>query len=399
MIDFKNPILDENGNPIKIGILAAHHCVRCIRITTALKSVGYEVFGNANKIPYGNDKYDNFLVWANEVQFKNNVKLMIDSGVRVLEWQNEPNIQAKWAYEVIQSMNVQDKVKLISNIHDSDMIRRKVIRKDEIEMFRYSDAIIYVSNPIQEQLNFLYNIDVPSMVLYNYPTKYMIDNTKIDWDKERKGLVYEGGINALGVTQEILATNNILKYRDLFPILKLLVEQGNEVHAYAGNPDAYMTGQHLGVVVHEPTPFDKLLQEMTEYKYNLLIFNNKEGLEDQVNYTTANKMWDALAAGLPSLTCWCPEMEKYIRKHKIGLVFNDISEISDTTHFEHLYSELIENIKIKRQELIMENQIWRSENLYAKLLDLPIKEVPNSIKLISINDYGEEGTNKLLQNN
>ena len=60
-------------------------------------------------------------------------------------------------------------------------------------------------------------------------------------------------------------------------------------------------------------------------------------------------MWDALAAGLPSLTCWCPEMEKYVRKHKIGLVFDNINEIGNTTHFDHLYSDLIENIKIKRK--------------------------------------------------
>ena len=391
------PILDEENNPLKIGILAAHHCVRCIRISDSLKSVGYEVFGNAEKVPYGNSVYDNFLVWANEKQFKNNVKLMIDCGVRILEWQNEPNIPVKWAYDVIRSMGVEDKVKLISNIHDSDMIRRKIIRKDEVEMIRYSDALIYVSNPIQDQLNFLYNVDVPTMVLYNYPTQRMINNTVIDWDKEKKGLVYEGGINAIGVTKEILITNDILKYRDLFPLLKQLVEQGNEVHAYAGNPDAFTTGQHLGIILHEPTPFDILLQEMSQYKYNLLIFNNENGTEDQVNYTTANKMWDALAAGLPSLTCWCPEMEKYIRKHKIGLVFDNINEIGNTTHFDHLYSDLIENIKIKRKELVMENQIWRSENLYAKLLGLPMKEVPDHMKQISINDYGEEGTYNLLK--
>lgn len=396
MTDYEKPILDENGNVLKIGVLAAHHCIRCCRISESLRAVGYEVFGNANKIPYGMHIYDNFLLWTNEKQFKANVKLLIDNGVRIIEWQNEPNVPAKWIYDVIKDMNVQDKVKLVSNIHDSNMIRRKMTNKDEIEMFRVSDAVIYVANPIEEQLNQLYNINVPTMVLYNYPTKSMIDNTKIDWNKPRRGLVYEGGINAIGDTQEILITNDILKYRNLFPILKQLVEYGNEVHAYAGNADAYATGQHLGIILHQPTPFNELLQEMTQYKYNLLIFNNKDKSEDQVNYTTANKMWDALAAGLPSLTCWCPEMEKYIRKHKIGLVFNDISEIGNTTHFEHTYNELIENVKIKRQELIMENQIWRSENLYAKLLNLELKSIPENIKQISINEFGDYGTEKLL---
>ena len=266
-------------------------------------------------------------------------------------------------------------------------------------MFRVSDAIIYVSEPIEESLNRLYNITTPTMVLYNYPTKRMINNTKIDWSKinERKGLVYEGGINAIGDTPEIIKTNQILKYRDLFPIFKTLIEMGNEVHAYSGNTDAYLSGQHTGVILYPPTDFTKLLNDMTKFKYNLLIFNNEKGTEDQVNMTTANKIWDGLAAGLPTIACYCKEMEKYIEKHAIGIAVKQLGDVKDTKQWDSRYGELIQNVQKKREELVFENQIWRSENLYAGVLGLQRKSIPQHIRDQAVFEYGEKSVNMLLK--
>ena len=399
MIDYKKPILDNNGNPIKIGIIAFHHCIRCIRIAESLKSVGYTVYGSANKDPYGVGTYDSFFLFKNEKQFKHNIKTMIDCGVTIFEWQNEPNHPATWIRDVIKDMGKEDEIKLVSNIHDSDMIRNNACSKDELKMFRASDAIIYVSDPIQEQLNYLYNSKVPSMVLYNYPTKRMIDSTIIDWDNAiyRKGLVYEGGINAIGDSPEIIRVNAILKYRDLFPIFRSLIEMGNEVHAYSGNSDAYMTGQHTGVILHPPTDFDQLLQEISKFRYNLIIFNNENKTENQVNFTTANKAWDGLAAGLPSLTCYCEEMQKYIVKHGIGLSFDHLNDIGDMSKFEHKYNDLLLNVRNKRKELIFENQIWRTENLYAGLLGVEKKGIPDNIKQQAIFEYGKDSVHTLLR--
>ena len=391
-------ILDKNGDPISIGILAFHHCIRCVRQATAFKSVGYEVYGNANKIPYGSDVYDSFFVFKGERQFKHNVKTMIDAGVTLLSWENEPHHPAVWIREVINEMGKQDEVKLVSNIHDSDMIRRRMTTRYELEMFRVSDAVIYVSDPIEDILNNLYNVTTPSMVLYNYPTKKMVEDTQINWDDipNRKGLVYEGGINAIGDTPEIIRTNQILKYRDLFPIFKKLIEMGNEVHAFSGNTDAYVSGQHTGVILYPPTDFKELLNKMTAFRYNLVVFNNEKGTEDQVNFTTANKIWDGLVAGLPSITCYCGEMEKYVSKHGIGVVAKSLNDIGNATQWDNIYGDLIENIKKKREELVFENQIWRSENLFAKLLGLQRKGIPNRIKEQAIFEYGEKSVTSLL---
>ena len=82
MIDYDKPIL-KDGKPLKIGMLAQHHCIRCIKESRALQKVGYTVYGNGNKVSYGTDGYENYHVWQNERQFKNSVKQLIDSGVSI----------------------------------------------------------------------------------------------------------------------------------------------------------------------------------------------------------------------------------------------------------------------------------------------------------------------------
>ena len=228
----------------------------------------------------------------------------------------------------------------------------------------------------------------------------MIDSTKINWDivsTRPQTLVYEGGVNPIGDTEEIRNMNIIFKYRDLFPIFKQLIEQGNEVHAYPGNSDAYMTGQHTGVILHPPTKFNVLLQELTLFKYNLLTFNNEDRKQDQVNYTTPNKLWDGLAAGLPAIACWCEETEKYVEKHNIGWRFKSISDIGNCSHIDVEYMDKVANVRKKRKELIFENQICLLENLYAEVLGVEKKDIPNNLQEQLKFEYGKEAVDKLLK--
>ena len=57
----------------------------------------------------------------------------------------------------------------------------------------------------------------------------------------------------------------------------------------------------------------------------------------------------------------------------------------------------MENIKVKRKELVMENYIWRLENLYAGLLGVKKKNIPENIKKLSIFEYGKKDTEMLLK--
>ena len=360
----------------------------------ALKKLGYEVYGSGNVVPYGADEYEIYSVWKNEQQFKNTVKAFINLGCVIVDFSNEPDAPATWIREVIDSMGVQDKVKLIVDCHDLDSIRRleRILPLDEREMFNSADGLIYVSLPIQEITNKLHTVIKPNICLYSYCNEGIVDYDVEKVSERANALVYEGGVNPVGNVE----INAIYPYRNLFPIFKELIARGNEVHAIVGNSDAFISGQNTGVVLHEPMIYNKMMEKLTGYKWGILIFNNEKDTEPQVRLTLTNKMFELMMAGVPSLACWCKASEDYVKKHKIGLVFNHISEIGNCSKFNDKYLELVENINVKRKELVMENFLWRLENLYADVLGLKRIKIPSKVKKLSEFEYGKKDTALLL---
>jgi hypothetical protein len=342
----------------------------------ALKKVGYRVDGLANMASYGSQDFDSFHFFHDERQFKNCLYDIKDK-YDIIEYDNEPDQPVKWIKEVVG-----DTKKIIVDLHDLDSIRREFIPIPEQEMFNVADGLIYVSKPIQKIENVLHRVTIPNTVLYPYCNEGIVE---YDVDAPRKGLVYEGGANPPDDKQ----LNTLFAYRSLYDIMKKLVEMGNETHMFCGNVSAYKTYQDIGAVIYPPTDYDKMMKELTKFKYGILIFNNEDGKNRQVSLTTANKLWESQMAGLPILACWCKEMEEIVKKHKIGFVFNHIDEIGDCSSFENKYKEVYENIQVKRKELVMENFIVRYENLIADVLGIERKGIPKHIQKLHTFEYGD----------
>ena len=102
------------------------------------------------------------------------------------------------------------------DLHDLDSIRKGFIPKEERMMFNYSDAVIYVSQPIQEITNKLHQYDKPNIVLYSYCNKGIVDYDP-SLIGQRKGLVYEGGANP----PQDQAQNQMYAYRNIYNIIKI----------------------------------------------------------------------------------------------------------------------------------------------------------------------------------
>jgi len=249
-------------------------------------------------------------------------------------------------------------------------------------MFNYGDGFVFVSLPIQKIEVPLHNLSKPTIVLYSYCNEGIVE-----WDEnklnERSGLVYEGGANPPEDEQQ----NRMFPYRYLYEIMKRLVEMGNEVHMYCGNITAYHSYQSTGAKLYPPTMYEDMMKGLIERKYGIVGFNNQDGKQQQVNLTLTNKMHEYLQAGLPSLSFWCRESEKYIKKHNIGFTFDHIDQIGNTSQLENEYAEKIESIKKKRKELVMENFIWKWENLMAELLNVEKKSIPDNIQKLHDFEY------------
>ena len=339
-----------------------------------------------DKLPYGTKIYDTYSHWSNEKQFKAEIKMYMDMGIDIFDYSNEPDYPVRWIKEVVG-----DKVPVVADLHDLDSIRRGIIPLEERKMFNYADGLIYVSLPIQKITNELQKVTVPNTVLYSYCNEGIIEYKEEDIPN-RKGIIYEGGANSPDDT----ALNNAFQYRSLYNIIKRLVSMGNETYMFCGNFDAFQTYQHTGAILFPPTDYKEMMEKLIQFKYGILIFNNPEKTENQVNYTLTNKEEEYLQAGLPSLACWCDESMKHVKKHGTGFTFEHIDEVGDMSQLESQYLTIMDNIKIKRKELVMENFIWKIENLYAKLLNVDRKGIPSNIKAINLFEYGEENTRDML---
>ena len=322
MIDYNKP-LTKDGKPLNILFAAAHWCIRNYKEALSLRKLGYTVHGLGEVLSYGTDTLETYSTWKKETQFKNAIKMYVDYGIDIIHYGNEPDHPVKWIREVLKDMNRED-VKIVVDCHDLDSIRKKTIPIPERELFNNADGIIYVSIPIQEITNKLHTVTKPNTVLYSYCNEGMITYNEEDIPK-RKGLVYEGGANP--PTDTML--NRDYSYRSLYGIMKKLVEMGNEVHMFCGNLGAFDTYQGTGAVLYPPTPYDKMMEGLVNFKYGIVVFNNEDGTKDQVNYTLTNKEHEYLQAGLPCIACWCPETMKHVNKHNIGFTFSHIEEISN----------------------------------------------------------------------
>jgi hypothetical protein len=374
MKDYEKPLL-RDGKPLRILQAGAHHCIRCIKKARALQKVGYEMHGMGR-------------------QLAQTIKRYVIAGIDIIEWNNEPDHPVSWIREILDDMGKSDEVKLVTDLHDLDSIRKDVIPIPERLMFNDSDAFIYAAQPIQEQINLLHQVTKPNTVMYSYCNEGLV-NYEPEKIAERKGCVYEGGANP----PDDESMNAQYAYRYLYDIFKQIVEMGNELSLYCGNLGAFQTHQNIGAVVYPPTPYDKLMEELIKYKYGIIVFNNEDGTKNQVNYTLTNKAHEYLQAGLPSICCWAPETEKYTQKHGIGFNFEHIDHIGnlEETITQEAYLEVVETIQTKRQDLVMENFIWRLENLYAGLLGLEKKGVPEEIRQLSLFEFGEEDVLSLLK--
>ena len=382
--NYDKPILDEDNNPIKIAEVGDHHCIRCTKKANAFKKIGYKVYGVGAKPAYGIDTYETYHMYKNQHQFKQTIKTLIDIGVKIITWNNEPHHQAVWTREVITEMGAKDKVKLVVDVHDSDLIRRTFAPLDEINMFRVADGIIYASLPIQNMLNRAYKVTVPYTTIYSYCNEGVVE---YDETLERKNaMVYEGGANP----PENKEYEAAFKYRSLYHIIKALVEQGNEVHAFLGNIDAYEPYCESGACIYPPTDYAEMMRALVKFKYGLCIFNNPQKDQAQVQFTLTNKMFEYVQAGLPVLACYCKETEEYVKKHNIGFVFDKLEDIGNASQLEEQYKEIYANLQIQRKELVMENFIQRLESLYAGVLGIKGKSIDRETKKRHIEEYGKE---------
>ena len=126
----------------------------------------------------------------------------------------------------------------------------------------------------------------------------------------------------------------------------------------------------IGAHVYPPTLYDKMMREMTAFKWGWILFGAPD--DPQTEMTSANKTFELIKCGCVPIACWCKETERFIKEMKCGIVLNHPNELGNIEqNFGHLYPELkarVDEINING-ELDAENHIYKIENLHREVLN------------------------------
>jgi len=347
--------MTEKRKKLKIVWTSFHCCIRVIKLAKALMKTGnYEIHGIANQVSYGTQFMDTFSFYHNATQFNNLINaLPADLYIH----SNEPN------WQLTRIREQKPDAKIILDGHDFDSIRQGAIPLDEMRAFTNANGFLFVSNEIKDYICTLHKDQIG-----NKPIAIIEHYCNEEWHKfpqiptnQRSGLVYQGGAES----PPYKADN--FRYRQLYPILKQLVEQGNEVHLMAGNADAGVTYNNIGAFCYPPMVYDKLMEALRNKRYGLVVFNNEDLSQKQVNLTLTNKHFEYIACGLPVIVCGAPATAAWVKKTGEGICFDRIKDITPDV-LDKAYPACKAVVDKIMSEYTMEKHIHKLEILISKIL-------------------------------
>jgi glycosyltransferase involved in cell wall biosynthesis len=83
------------------------------------------------------------------------------------------------------------------------------------------------------------------------------------------------------------------------------------------------------------------------------------------NSTMPNKVFDYMAAGVPTVAINAKETGDFITKHDIGISVDSLEELKDRWGEER---KCRKNLIKKRQQFVMDNHISKLEDLYRQFV-------------------------------
>jgi hypothetical protein len=223
--------------------------------------------------------------------------------------------------------------------------------------------MLFVSSEIQEFVT-----DLHKDQLRNKPTAVLEHYCNEEWHKmpmppitSRHGLAYQGGAESPPYK------NKQFQYRQLYPVIQQLVNQGNEVHLFPGNADATQTYANIGAYVYEPKVYPQLMEALRSKRWGLCVFNNPKLDQKQVNLTLTNKHFEYIACGLPVIVCGAPATAAWVKKAGEGICFDRLEDITPEA-LEEAYPSCKPIADKMASEYTMEKHIHVLESLIKKVI-------------------------------
>lgn len=346
---------------MKIVMVSSHSCVRVHKIALPLIMKGHEVHLIARKrVPLATF-YKTFTQYDDLQGCADALKLHKDADI--IHCHNEPSIFVMLAKEVTDTP-------VILDAHDSFLTRSTPeehlqaleegrphtrVTAEERTAFQLADGVNFVSESMKDIVSSEFNLDCPMTVLPSYVPKVWYKYHFQEW---MGGLVYEGRVTTPKQQRQHAGTgSHYCDYQDLANKCK---DIGMDFHLYAGrNDEEFMSIYDPICLVHKGYPYMDLLNEISAHDWGV-VGNSVHTPQWQV--ALPNKMFDYLAAGVPSVVINATAAAELVQEHKFGIVVDSVQELAERWK-EH--RDCRKHLFKARQDLSMENHIHIVEDLYA----------------------------------
>ena len=223
------------------------------------------------------------------------------------------------------------------------------------------DARIHVTEKMMAYVQEKYGMK-RDVVFYNYVSESMIPPFFKDKLSERDGevhIVYEGTLASLDGD-----------HYDLRKIFKDIASPGMHIHIYDShsNKDYHKMAKGDDFIhYHGHLDPRNLFEEMTQYDFGWSGFNVAKN-KAHMDVALPNKTFEYIACGLPVLSLPHEAQKKFIQKHGVGLVFNDLEEMQEKLADKEAVDRTRKTVFRKRFDFTVEKNIWAIVDLYHYVL-------------------------------
>lgn len=345
---------------MNIAVVSWAGCTRCMKESKIAAEAGNNLWFFNNFQPQISkrvnlDEVFTHITVYNHPQVLYNLLNGLDF-IDIVHVHNEPS----WMVNVAQQAGHN---KIVFDAHDLGVVRNgwenlNDAGREDLAAIGQSQGLIVPCEKYIEILEERGKMSIPWIVMYSYCSeKDFVPNPTHDLG----GVVYEGSIYAP-------APNHPFPYRIYDNVAKQIV--GANIPFYIYPSRGYERGmpyyQSLGCRTMPSTDPGTLIENLSRHKWG---FVGSPVPHRQWNNTLSNKLFDYIAAGIPSFIYNAKATEDLFGNEGVGIVIKHLFEVEKYYNDEVLYKELQDNIMKVRSKWTMESQTAKLMEFYNKVLE------------------------------
>jgi glycosyltransferase involved in cell wall biosynthesis len=329
---------------MKVVEVGHHCCVRLQKQAMALLEKGHQVHLVGKRLPNW-PEFTSLSYFSTVSQLRE--ALRVHKKADIVHVHNEPSWMMLVAKEILP------KVPVVLDIHDAMIFRSTELKYKSAEeriAFDWADGLVFVG----EKCRRIINPKQPSCILPSYVNDAHYQYQAWQWIG---GVAYEGRIDTP-------TDKPFMQYANYVDACSEFFKAGIPFHIYAPGGDSEKKKKCYEQICHlcKTLPYDKLIMTLGCHDWGLC-GNTKEYREWDL--AVPNKLFEYMAGGIPIVAMNCAEVEKFVKKHGVGIAVKSVQELKDRWDERQ---QCQKNVFAKRFKFSMENNIHILEDFYKGLI-------------------------------